>query len=645
MVTIIVLLVTIACIAIFHIADARFSSTGSATLPLGGQKAARRGRLAGEIRLWGVACIAAAILYGSNLTFKDRAIILTSDYYSVLKLTYCALNAIHEGQFPIRLGVGVFQDIGVPVYQFYSPLVYTITGLFSLLCGDNPFYGLTASSLFMLALAFVGSFKLCRYLARSATLGYVGAFLFLTAPYLSINRLLRGAYAEFFGMCLLPLVLYFQSRLWAKRTAKHCIHATLAWAALIHLHLITAFFSLAFAAFFVCVQGIWVYVFGRSDTRAGKKYLFRVLPLAGCVAVALLISAWHLFPVIFYGDLNIKLALARFSSHHSNYLVPILSLVSVADMFWGWENVENPARFQIGFWLLAGAIGFAYANWRNRASMFARPLMITAGMVLFLVISPVDIFIGPLRHLDIAQFTYRYLAQFTPLGVLLAVLAMRKIGDTIPAFGMGSRYAAALTIIVSSILFVIPYLHPKKDPQKSMAVNHETLANFGNYDYGSFAYFRSVRNDPAANPPTTGAESLNAFAPAFRPRSTERTYFADLSDLSKNRNWDGKVIFNVLYYPGMQDIEVDLDGKAAPNRPGTWWIYGDEPNMVVWHNPDMHLLKLENLPSEGILTVRVRFVGSKLGNILSLIGIGVVICVAVVSLARRIAKRDSHPSE
>src|SRR6185437_15679374 len=51
-----------------------------------------------------------------------------------------AKQALHEGQFPVRVAPSLYDGWRYPYYQFYSPFVYTLAGAIHYwLTPDNPF--------------------------------------------------------------------------------------------------------------------------------------------------------------------------------------------------------------------------------------------------------------------------------------------------------------------------------------------------------------------------------------------------------------------------------------------------------------------------------------------------------------------------
>lgn len=616
------------------------------------KKGSRPSRFRRESFLWLLGFLTALTLANRNAVVRNEVTIYFSDFFAHLKCSLSMLDSIRQFQFPPRVCVGLFQDIGEPTHQFYSPASHFLIAVFSLLVGGHVFYGLLGAVLFTLTLAFVSTFKLCRYLTQSNLLGYVGAFVFISAPYLSTNRVQRGAYPEYFAMSLLPLVIYCQLRLWAKCTPKRIIAASLYWAALLHLHLITSSYAILFMAVFLVLQWLWMAVArSKGNSGAPRKLLTRTVVGAGAGLLALFVSAWYIYPVAFYKDISIRQSFRPAHEDAGNTTtVTLLSLIdSVADQV----TAEASFRFQIGVVLFAGFAGFIMLRKRQTSSVFIWPLWLTAVAIFFLIISPVNIFIGPLRSIDIAQFTFRYLAQLSILLVILSVLTLRSLFDLTIRRGFGKAwlYGLSLTIIVAALAFGAPYLSMKPGLTESNKFTPAGLAKEADVWLGNGAYIRVL---PVNEKPYTcqdnAAEML--IVPAVEgSTSFDKLFVVDLNDANTLPQWKGELAFDVLYYPGLQSIETYLDDRPFDADITTYWLGCRHdigvcvaaslvPEGSIRH---LHLLMLRSLPAKGKLTIHAKFTGSRVGNYCSIIGLLAVLGLAIASGRERKKTTAENP--
>jgi hypothetical protein len=111
----------------------------------------------------------------------------------------------------------------------------------------------------------------------------------------------------------------------------------------------------------------------------------------------------------------------------------------------------------------------------------------------------------------------------------------------------------------------------------------------------------------------------------------ETSFIADLREMSQNPAWKGDLIFDFLYYPRFQDITCLLNGAPIDLNKAEIWRQnpaGAEGQAIL--APPVHNLKVSGLPRVGVLELKVRFIGSRAGNLCSVI--------AAVALAFLVAR-------
>lgn len=638
-----------------------------------------------ELGLWTLGVLVALTLCGADAVQDDLKSMLTPDHYSHTKLVESAVSALERGQFPIRVAENLNGDLGHPYHQFYSPAVHTVMAGFVFIFG-NLFTGMAYSIVFMMALAFVYSHKLCRYLTSSRIWGLVGAFLFVCGPYLSINRVLRGAFAEYFAMCLIPLLAYWQLRALARVSAGRWAAAVMAWVLMVHSHMITTTFLIFFAIVFwglhglfvfnlggaikkrlnreyltrtrswlmvgvamvlVCFCYMWPTIFlpvlfftivfhllhrlfvsssGRSkNNRLQHKYLVRTGTWVAVGAGMVLVSAWYLWPAVFYHDLMMKASFILPAHIYFQEVTAVMSLFGLTDIMWATTDTANSGRFQVGLLLLAGFFSFIYLRWRETSSTFIWPLWLVSALALFMVISPLNVLsVKPLTYIDIAQFTYRYLAQLQLFCVILSVLALKALAEKNSWLSRPFKFSVALTVIASAMILVTPYLYPATFfPSYPAIVTKKDVRDQDTMMYMYYAYFRAYYYSvPVDIAPTHWIKAQTV------TNTADRLFVTDLAEWSQTPQWPGRLVFDVLYYPGLQLIETKLDGREIQPTLDT---YGSRRGDI----PRFHALELSDLPNTGELSVRVRFVGSRIGNRLSLAGLALVLAAVGWSIRSR----------
>jgi hypothetical protein len=99
------------------------------------------------------------------------------------------------------------------------------------------------------------------------------------------------------------------------------------------------------------------------------------------------------------------------------------------------------------------------------------------------------------------------------------------------------------------------------------------------------------------------------------------SFAADLGELRRESGGpEGEVLLDVLYYPGLQEVDVRVDGKPAGVSLGTFWQRRAEIPQIFSPEPGaFHGLRISGAPARGALDVRVRFTGWRWANWTSLL--------------------------
>ncbi|MDR3280119.1 MAG: hypothetical protein LBT23_06380, partial [Synergistaceae bacterium] len=435
---------------------------------------------------------------------------------------------------------------------------------FIFLLNGNLFYGISLSNVLMMTLAFIFSFKLCKYLTQSTIWGYVGAFLFVCGPYLSANRVLRGAFAEYYAMCTLPMVIYYQLRAMANPRIKNWILASSSLSLLLHMHLITWAYTLFFEVIFWFSHTVFMVFDGSPDKKTilgkyRKRTAAFVSPILGCV----ILSAWYLAPIIFFNkNLMIQASLNPTVQH--NFMTTILSVLSIRDMRFVTSLFQNRGRFQLGFLLFAGFAAFLAAG-RGKLSSLGLPLRITSLVILLFIIMPVNLFPGRLKIIDIAQFPYRFIAQFQLIATIMSVMALKYFLSSWKDITIIHKKIIGLVVIVFSLTLVTPYLYPdisQSSPDSfPFMFTDEQIYNVDRMSYDAADYLRI----PPAGVPEQDEPAVFARQTSGTPN--DKTFSVDL----KNYGGPEYMIFDVLYYPGLQRIAATLDGQVFHPEISTHW--------------------------------------------------------------------------
>jgi hypothetical protein len=295
----------------------------------------------------------------------------------------------------------------------------------------------------------------------------------------------------------------------------------------------------------------------------------------------------------------------------SQNLVPILSLFSITDISWINSDETNNKRFQIGFLLLASYISFIWLLFKEKNSPFVWPLILTATFILFLILYPV-IFIGPLKYIDIAQFSYRFISFFQLLAIIMSAMALSTFFRQNNNFNHVSKKILALIIILMSLIFVRPYLYPKSSfSGEELIASNDRLQKFDSLAYADNIYLRI----PPENINYIKLDDSQLMKAQLIPNSSNRTFFIELDNIQT------EYFLDVLYYPGLQKIDLFIDNKPYQASLETFWLYRLNFGYTLGESGGFHGLKISNLPNKGLLKVVVIFNGSTLANYVSVLSI------------------------
>jgi hypothetical protein len=636
-----------------------------AEVPQSGGKTKVFGISPDTLKLFAAALIVSVALCGAEATFGGRRDIVSQEQYNQLILTDSMVEAIKDASFPPRVSPIVAGGTGVPYHQFYAPLSHFFAAIVSIIFRDL-IDGFAYGSVLILSLAFLYAFRLGRYLTLSDHCAAVAAFIFVTAPYLANDRVLRGDFAEYFALCLLPMTLFYNLRALSLKSFKNWTLAVLATSALILSNLVIGmFFLLFYFLFHVMTFSLVLFRYltlrrkSGIDTSPSVKqtpplaYLsrFRHASAKSLVALsvgagAVLLCMWHLGPATFYSDLMVKQPLLdRAYDAASGRLTPILSVFSVTDTSWNFKsNEEKAPRYQAGLVLLASYAAFLYYCARRRTT-WALPFSITTGIVLLVIVRPTLLRFSDSSIYDFAQYSYRFLGFFAIAATVAGAVALRTFYQSCPGFTYLTRSAVALTLIALSIVSAAPYLYTRilRNQWVMYSVNTTRIAVYPRLIYGEKDYLRVPPSDSAGPEVWVSPDRKGV---SWEGKPGDWHFRVDLKDYYRESGGPpGEVLLNVLYYPGLQTIDIFTDGMKTDPNIETYWQKMDSLGAFRSKVPgSFHGLKLTEIAGSGILEVRVRFNGFRWANWISFLSLASLVAVAVFRYRRKMLRMKIVPA-
>lgn len=161
------------------------------------------------------------------------------DFQHVARL-FLLDRGLHQGYlFPRWVDLLGFH-FGYPLFNFYPPLVYYISEIFRLM-GLSYIWSIKSMIILGYCLGAVGMYKLSSKLIGSQIASLIATALFTFFTYHATLVFVRGAFAEFFGMNILPYAFLSLELLKEKPTLKRAVFFGSTLALLILSHVFIAF--------------------------------------------------------------------------------------------------------------------------------------------------------------------------------------------------------------------------------------------------------------------------------------------------------------------------------------------------------------------------------------------------------------------
>jgi len=327
--------------------------------------------------------------------------ILSDVWYPVHDTTaitrvYLLENSLSDAGFPAIWASDLNNGQGYPLFHFYAPLI-TYLALVGKTLTSSYFMGVKAVLFLTSVLGMVGMYLLTRHRGRLSAL--LSSIAFALLPYAAVNIYVRGAYAEYLAMSLLPWVFYY----WRDLSSVHRrLLAALATSLFILSHnlipLITAPFLL-----------VWILIH--------HHFNFRLLVLP--IITTLLLSSFYLFPLLFERHFVMADSVARTTDYAKHFVAP----TQLWNSLWGFggsgEGTPDGMSFKIGkMHLLLASIAtlFIIIKQKLRELFWVISLVVA----LFMTTAYSAFIWQSIPFLPIVQFPWRYLAL---VGFLASVLA------------------------------------------------------------------------------------------------------------------------------------------------------------------------------------------------------------------------------
>jgi hypothetical protein len=373
----------------------------------------------------------------------------------------------------------------------------------------------------------------------------------------------------------------------------------------------------------------------KGSLRRKRVILRKVFAVASIASMALLVSMYCMGPLIFYDDLVMKKEILTklFKTSESGYMVPFLAVLSMREVPFDWvRQFAEFSRFQAGIIIYISFTAFAWFRVRH-GGFYSISFITVSGLILIFALFPQVFRLPILKILDIAQFSYRFLGLLTFAGALMGGLALKDYFSRRKGFTKALKSVAVIILISFTTTFALPYLYPKGFPDSRVwHLNSNEISGLGFLVSNDTNYMRP--------PPPVGYSWI---APGVKPLSAsenkpgEVMFKKQLDDYRQEYgDIEGEVYLDVLYFPGLQDIQVSVDGHSEELELETYWQRRTSVRMNDSDDPGgFHGLKITGVPSKGLLEVRVRFTGMSWANWASGLSLVFLILGSIIAIVKK----------
>lgn len=316
----------------------------------------------------------------------------THDTTHIARL-YLMEGTILNGQFPPIWAEGINQNLGYPLFHFYAPLFYYLALLVKLITGSY-FSAVKIVLFFSLMIGMLGMYRLMQKWGRGSAL--FTALAYGTLPYMAVDLYVRGAYAEFLAVSLLPWLFYAWQNLGShQRQIMAAVITTLFILSHNLIPLITFPFLL-----------IWILFYHHDHL---KSLLVPIL-------ATLTLSSFYLLPLIFERNFVQADSIAKTTSYALHYVSPS----QLWNSTWGYggsaQGLEDGMSFKLG----KVVILLAFSSLLLIRKRFVQLIVGSSLLAIFMTTSFSQVIWDRLGSLQLVQFPWRYLGI---VGFFLSLLA------------------------------------------------------------------------------------------------------------------------------------------------------------------------------------------------------------------------------
>lgn len=404
--------------------------------------------------------------------------LLNNQYFAIhddqhIARLYLLDQAIRQGNFYPRFVGGLGFNFGYPLFNFYPPLIYYVAEFFHLI-GFNLLWSL---KLMIVTGSFISTFGMYllgkRFFDKKT--GLLAATLFTFFFYRAITIYIRGAWAEFFAMSILPFVFLGLDNIYKNKNLKSTTVFSISLALLVLAHPLIAFPAFFFIGLF------FIYYFFSSENR----WLFLRNFLIG-VFFGLSLSAFFWLPS--FMEKKFTLVDAILTHELANYQIHFIYPFQLWFSPWGYGgSIAGPndgISFQLGkihifltiFSFVAILFYFFTKKKRESTKMYFF-LFFLFLFSLFMSLTYSQFIWDKIKYLWYLQFPWRFLTFVAVFISLIAAAGVYYFGKLIKADNGNKKILFNLGVMILIIITAIKYITYSK-PHDLRSYDEKKLTSF-----------------------------------------------------------------------------------------------------------------------------------------------------------------------
>lgn len=543
---------------------------------------------------------------------------------------YLLDNAIHQGYYFPRWVDMLGFSFGYPLFNFYPPFIYYLAELFRLV-GFSLVWSIKLMIITGFLLSALGMFLFAR---KKIGLwgGLLAATLYSYSFYHAVLVYVRGAFAEFFTLAILPFVFLTFENLWEEPKTKNFLFFAIALALLIITHPLIAFPTLFFLAVFT--------LFFLSK-KLPKKIESLIKAIVG-TALGLGLAAFFWLPSLTERKYTLldRIFPTELSYYQLHFVCPQQLLYSL----WGYggsiSGCADGMTFQLGkihifLFLLAlvtATVYFIHKKKPDRNLSFFFLYGIFALFAIFMTTEYSQSIWQTISYFQYLQFPWRFLSFAS---FFLSLAAAFNIYFLLKLFSKNRWENLIVICTLVIIFFTAGYYQKYFRPAKYLVKTEEQLTSFNEI---AWRVSRSSFDFLPADIPVKQSE-IHTTIPAISPNDLETRVFNAYKGSPKKvdilKNTMREKEFNIDAFTPLEFWLYTVD------FPG-WKAYLDGKEILIFPNETFKLISVK-IP-QGYHNLRFFFEDTlvrKIANAISLIATFAVLYLLLGGKSKQIKRRFS----